>query len=361
MTTKTHRIVALPGDGIGPEIIDCSLQVARAAGERFGFALEVSFHPAGGAAIDRFANPLPDATLDACRKADAVLKGPFGGPKWDKLEGAMRAEAGILRLRKELDLFANLRPVRDYPALRDASPLKPEVVAGTDMVIFRELTGGLYFGEPRGRRDRPDGTPASVNTMEYTRPQVERIARMAFRTARGRRRKVTNVDKFNVLEVSRFWQDIVKEVAAEFPDVTLEHLIVDNAAMQLVRRPADFDVLLTENMFGDILSDEASVVVGSLGMQPSASLGPTVGLYEPIHGSAPDIVGKGIANPVSGILSGAMMLDLSLGQPDAARAIEKAVDDAVSAGIRTQDIKAGATRVVTTSEMAAEIAGRVRG
>jgi 3-isopropylmalate dehydrogenase len=358
---KTYRIVALPGDGIGPEIVDCGLAVARAAAERFGFALEVTARPAGGAAIDAFGTPLPDETLELCRKADAILKGPFGGPKWDGLTGDKRAEAGILKLRKELDLFANLRPVKDYPALRDASPLKPEVVAGTDMLIFRELTGGLYFGTPRGSRPLADGTPAAVNTMEYTRPQVERIARSAFEAARRRRRKVTNVDKFNVLEVSRFWQDIVKEVAKGYPDVTLEHLIVDNAAMQLVRRPADFDVLLTENMFGDILSDEASVVVGSLGMQPSASLGAGVGLYEPIHGSAPDIVGKGIANPVSCILSVAMMLEHAFGRPEAARAVDAAVTSAVEAGVRTSDIAGKSHKPVTTAEMTAEIVRRVKG
>jgi len=354
-----HRIVSLPGDGIGPEIIDCGLAAVQAAAARFGFTVEVIPQIAGGAAIDKYGEPLTKATIDLCRTVDAVLKGPFGGPKWDHLQGKQRAETGILALRKELDLFANLRPVKDYPALRDSGPLKPEVVAGTDMLIFRELTGGLYFGEPRGSRPRPDGTPAFVNTMEYTQPQIERIARMAFEAARRRRNKVTSVDKFNVLEVSRFWQDIVKAVHKNYSDVKLEHLIVDNAAMQLVRRPADFDIVLTENMFGDILSDEASVVVGSLGMQPSASLGTTVHLYEPIHGSAPDIVGKGIANPCSCILSAAMMLEISFGRVDAARAIEKAVEGSVEAGIRTADIQAPGRKSVTTAEMTAEIVRRI--
>jgi 3-isopropylmalate dehydrogenase len=336
------KIAVLPGDGIGPEIIAEAVRVLRALDERF----ELEFADVGGAAYDRHGQPLPEATLKLARDANAVLFGAVGDWKYDKLERALRPEQAILGLRKSLGLFANLRPAILYPELAGASTLKPEVVAGLDILIVRELTGDIYFGTPRGRRSAPDGAfagePEAFDTMRYTRPEIERIARVAFEAARKRNRKVTSVDKANVLETFQFWKDVVTEVHASYPDVSLEHMYVDNAAMQLVRAPKSFDVIVTGNMFGDILSDEAAMLTGSIGMLPSASLNERgQGLYEPSHGSAPDIAGRGVANPLATILSAAMMLRYSLGRAEQADRVEAAVKKVLAQGLRTADIAAG--------------------
>ncbi len=349
------KIAVLPGDGIGPEIIAEAVHVLRALDER----LELEFADVGGAAYDRAGHPLPEATLKLAREADAVLFGAVGDWKYDKLERALRPEQAILGLRKSLGLFANLRPAILYPELAAASTLKPEVVAGLDILIVRELTGDIYFGTPRGRREAPDGAfagqPEAFDTMRYARPEIERIARVAFEAARKRNRKVTSVDKANVLETFQFWKDVVTEVHASYEDVTLEHMYVDNAAMQLVRAPKSFDVIVTGNMFGDILSDEAAMLTGSIGMLPSASLNERgQGLYEPSHGSAPDIAGKGIANPLATILSAAMMLRHSLGRAEQADRIESAVKKVLAQGLRTADIAAAAD-AVGTKEMGAAV------
>jgi len=349
------KIAVLPGDGIGPEIIAEAVHVLRSLDER----LELEFADVGGAAYDRAGHPLPEATLKLAREADAVLFGAVGDWKYDKLERALRPEQAILGLRKSLGLFANLRPAILYPELAAASTLKPEVVAGLDILIVRELTGDIYFGTPRGRREAPDGAfagqPEAFDTMRYARPEIERIARVAFEAARKRNRKVTSVDKANVLETFQFWKDVVTEVHASYEDVTLEHMYVDNAAMQLVRAPKSFDVIVTGNMFGDILSDEAAMLTGSIGMLPSASLNERgQGLYEPSHGSAPDIAGKGIANPLATILSAAMMLRHSLGRAEQADRIESAVKKVLAQGLRTADI-AAAAGAVGTKEMGAAV------
>jgi 3-isopropylmalate dehydrogenase len=327
-----HHIVLLPGDGIGPEVVDATTTVLDAVGE-FSYQTEL----VGGIAIDETGTALPDATLEACQQADAVLLGAVGGPKWDSTDPRRpRPEQGLLGLRKALELFANLRPVKPLTALLDASPLKREIIEGTDLLVVRELTGGMYFG----RKERTEERASDENA--YSRPEVERIARVAFRAAR---RKVTNVDKMNVLEVSRFWREVVLDVhAREFPDVTLDHLLVDNAAMQLISAPSEFDVIVTDNMFGDILSDEAATLTGSIGMLPSASLGEEgrPGLFEPVHGSAPDIAGQGIANPLATILSAAMLLRHGLGLSAEADALESAVDRALEGGLRTRDLGGGA-------------------
>ena len=346
------KIAVLPGDGIGPEIIAEAVRVLHALDERF----ELEFADVGGAAYDRHGHPLPEATLRLAKQADAVLFGAVGDWKYDKLERALRPEQAILGLRKSLGLFANLRPAILYPELAAASTLKPEVVAGLDILIVRELTGDIYFGTPRGRRSAPDGAfagqPEAFDTMRYARPEIERIARVAFEAARKRNRKVTSVDKANVLETFQFWKDVVTEVHAAYPDVTLEHMYVDNAAMQLVRAPRSFDVIVTGNMFGDILSDEAAMLTGSIGMLPSASLNERgQGLYEPSHGSAPDIAGKGVANPLATILSAAMMLRYSLDRAQQADRIEAAVKKVLAQGLRTADIAAGGARTVGTREM----------
>jgi 3-isopropylmalate dehydrogenase len=342
------KIAVLPGDGIGPEIIAEAVRVLRALDERF----ELEFADVGGAAYDRHGHPLPEATLELAKDADAVLFGAVGDWKYDKLERALRPEQAILGLRKSLGLFANLRPAILYPELAAASTLKPEVVAGLDILIVRELTGDIYFGTPRGRRAAPDGAFAgqaeAFDTMRYARGEIERIARVAFDAARKRGRKVTSVDKANVLETFQFWKDVVTEVHAGYPDVQLEHMYVDNAAMQLVRAPKSFDVIVTGNMFGDILSDEAAMLTGSIGMLPSASLNErSQGLYEPSHGSAPDIAGKGVANPLATILSAAMMLRYSLGRAEQADRIEAAVKKVLAQGLRTADIAAGGAAVGT--------------
>jgi 3-isopropylmalate dehydrogenase len=331
-------IALLPGDGIGPEVVHQARLVLEAVAARSKHELLFASYPIGGAAIDQTGDPLPAPTLAACMAADAVLLGAVGGPKWDDPKAKVRPEQGLLRIRKELGLFANLRPVTLFPELRDASPLRPERLAGVDLLMVRELTGGLYFGQPRGREQTTNGRVA-VDTLVYTEGEVRRVVRLAFELARTRKKLVTSIDKANVLESSRLWREVAIEVGAGFPDVRLEHQLVDSAAMRLVTSPSAFDVIVTENMFGDILSDEAAVIAGSLGVLPSASLGEGKrGLYEPIHGSAPDIAGKGIANPIGTILSAAMLLRHSLGLSEAAAAIERAVARAIAAGARTADL-----------------------
>jgi 3-isopropylmalate dehydrogenase len=346
------KIAVLPGDGIGTEIVDEAVKVLEVLDLKF----ELEDADVGGVAYDRHGHPLPEATLKLAKEADAVLFGAVGDWKYDKLERQFRPEQAILGLRKNLGLFANFRPAICYEQLTHASSLKPELVAGLDILIIRELTGDIYFGQPRGRRSAPDGAFAGAeeafDTMRYTRPEIERIAHVAFQAARKRNKKVTSVDKANVLETFQFWKDVVTEVGQQYPDVKLDHMYVDNAAMQLVRAPKSFDVVVTGNMFGDILSDEAAMLTGSIGMLPSASLNASnQGLYEPSHGSAPDIAGKGIANPLATILSAAMMLRFSLNQPQAADRIESAVKDVLSQGVRTADIWSEGTRKIGTREM----------
>lgn len=348
---RTYRIAWLPGDGIGRDVTEEALRVLRAAGEVFGFAVTAEEHPAGGVAIDEHGDPLPDRTLDAALDSDAVLLGAVGGPKWDHLDGKLRPEAGLLRLRKGLGAFANLRPVSVSAQLAGGSPLRAEIVAGTDLLIVRELTGGIYFGQPRGRN-----AVEAYNTMRYSADEVERIARVAFEWARRRSGRVTSVDKANVLDVSRLWREVVTRVHQnEFADLELEHLYVDNAAMQLVRRPSDFDVVVTGNLFGDILSDLAATLPGSLGLLPSASVGGAVGLFEPVHGSAPDIAGQDRANPIAAILSAAMMLD-HLQESEAAAGVRRGVNTALSEGLRTGDICEDGRRAATTSEFGMRVA-----
>jgi 3-isopropylmalate dehydrogenase len=342
----------LPGDGIGIEIMAEAEKVLKA----LDLKMEIEHALVGGSAFEAHGHPLPPATLALARAADAVLFGAVGDWKYDKLERALRPEQAILGLRKNLQLFANFRPAICYEELTHASSLKPELVAGLDILIIRELTGDIYFGQPRGRRLSPDGAfegqTEAFDTMRYSRPEIERIAHVAFQAARKRGKRVTSVDKANVLETFQFWKDIVTEVHAQYPDVELEHMYVDNAAMQLVRAPKKFDVLVTGNLFGDILSDEAAMLTGSIGMLPSASLDANgKGLYEPSHGSAPDIAGKGVANPLATILSVAMMLRYSLAQPEAADRIESAVRHVLAAGLRTGDIWSEGTRRVGTREM----------
>jgi 3-isopropylmalate dehydrogenase len=313
----------------------------------------------GGAAIDAAGTPLPPRTLDLCRGAQAILFGAVGGPKWDHLPQEQKAERGLLALRKDLDLFANLRPAKCFPMLVDASPLKRSVVEGTDIMVIRELTGGLYYGEPRGIERFADGGARGVNTMVYTSREIERVARVGFEVARKRRRRLTSVDKANVLAVSTLWRDVVTKVAQEYPDVSLEHVLVDNCAMALVQRPTQFDTIVTENTFGDILSDEAAILAGSMGMLASASIGGRVGLYEPVHGTAPDIAGQGVANPIAAILSAAMLLRYSLDRVEDADRIDGAVMRVLEQGYRTRDIAQGGDRTVGTREMGDLIVGAV--
>ncbi|MGJ7490449.1 3-isopropylmalate dehydrogenase [Variovorax sp. ZT4R33] len=346
------KIAVLPGDGIGTEIVAEAIRVLDAL--ELPFEMETAL--VGGAAYDAHGHPLPDATLKLAKEADAVLFGAVGDWKYDTLERQFRPEQAILGLRKNLGLFANFRPAICYEQLVDASSLKPELIAGLDILIIRELTGDIYFGQPRGRRTAVDGhfpgAEEAFDTMRYSRPEVERIARVAFEAARKRSKRVTSVDKANVLETFQFWKDIVTEVGKDYPDVELDHMYVDNAAMQLVKAPKKFDVIVTGNMFGDILSDEAAMLTGSIGMLPSASLNASSqGLYEPSHGSAPDIAGKGVANPLATILSAAMMLRFSLQQPEAADRIESAVKSVLAAGLRTGDIWSEGTKRVGTREM----------
>jgi 3-isopropylmalate dehydrogenase len=356
------KIAILPGDGIGTEIMAEAVKVLG--------VLDLKFHAetaaVGGAAYEAHGHPLPDTTLNLAKAADAVLFGAVGDWKYDKLERQFRPEQAILGLRKHLGLFANFRPAICYEQLTHASSLKPELVAGLDILIIRELTGDIYFGQPRGRRTAVDGhfpgAEEAFDTMRYSRPEIERIAHVAFQAARKRNKKVTSVDKANVLETFQFWKDVVSEVHVQYPDVQLEHMYVDNAAMQLVKAPKAFDVVVTGNMFGDILSDEAAMLTGSIGMLPSASLDKAgKGLYEPSHGSAPDIAGQGIANPLATILSAAMMLRFSLNQPEAADRIESAVKAVLSAGLRTGDIWSEGTHKVGTREMGDAVVAAITG
>jgi 3-isopropylmalate dehydrogenase len=355
---KHFKIAVLPGDGIGPEIIDSALKVLDVVAKKYGLTFEYKFGLVGGAAIDETGDPLPQETLKICKESDAVLFGAVGGEKWDNLPTGKRPEKGLLRIRKELELFANIRPAKAYEPLLDASPLKPEIIKGVDLVVLRELTGDVYFGEPRGREIR-NGERVGYNTMIYYEHEVKRIAKLAFELARNRRKKVTSVDKANVLEVSGLWREVVNEVYADYADVELEHMYVDNCAMQLIRRPKDFDVIVTGNIFGDIISDEAGALTGSLGMLPSASIGERYAFYEPIHGSAPDIAGKGIANPIATILSAAMMLEITCKVPEAARDIERAIEKVLEDGYRTGDIWSPGTKRVNTAEMTEEIIKRI--
>jgi 3-isopropylmalate dehydrogenase len=353
------KITLLPGDGIGPEVTDAARQVLDAVARRFDHQFEYETHLIGGCSIDAHGTALTPEALAACKSADAVLLGAVGGPKWDDPTAPVRPEQGLLALRKGLETFANLRPVRPHPDLMSASPLRPERLDGVDLLVVRELTGGIYFGEPRERRQM-DGETQAVDTMAYTEGEIRRVARLAFELARGRRGKVTSVDKANVLEVSRLWRQVVSEVAADYPGVELEHILVDAATMYLIQRPASFDVIVTGNMFGDILTDEASVLTGSMGNLPSASLGEGgPGLYEPIHGSAPDIAGQGVANPIGAILSAALMLRHSLGMEAEAAAVEAAVDAVLSAGYRTRDLAAPGEPALSTAEMTAQIVTRI--
>ena len=337
--TGPFRIAVLPGDGIGPEVTAAALQVLEAAAARFGLGVETRSYPIGWAGVEASGEPLPAETKRAALEADAVFLGAVGDPRADDLPPALRPEAGLLELRKVLDCYANLRPARAREALLDSSPLRPERLRGMDFLIVRELSGGLYYGEPRSI-DRNGDNPSAVNTLRYSKSEVCRVARVAFESARGRRKKVVSVDKANVLETSRLWRDVVNETAKDFPDVSLEHMLVDRAAMELVLRPAYFDVIVTENLFGDILSDEAGALTGSIGLLASASLGTGPGLYEPVHGSAPDIAGKGIANPLAAILSMALLLHHSAKALEAARAIEDAVDRVLASGIRPPELAA---------------------
>jgi 3-isopropylmalate dehydrogenase len=346
------KIAVLPGDGIGTEIVAEAVKVLQALDLKF----EMETALVGGAAYEAHGHPLPDSTLKLAKEADAVLFGAVGDWKYDKLDRPLRPEQAVLGLRKNLGLFANFRPAICYDELVDASSLKPDLVSGLDILIIRELTGDIYFGQPRGRRTAVDGhfpgAEEAFDTMRYSRPEIERIAHVAFQAARKRSKRVTSVDKANVLETFQLWKDVVTEVGKEYPDVALDHMYVDNAAMQLVKAPKKFDVVVTGNMFGDILSDEAAMLTGSIGMLPSASLNASSqGLYEPSHGSAPDIAGKGIANPLATILSAAMMLRFSLDQPQAADRIESAVKDVLASGLRTADIHAEGTKKVGTREM----------
>lgn len=348
----SKKILVLPGDGIGPEIITEAVKVLKAAVAKTNFAIELDEALIGGAAIAETGGPLPEETLAKCREADAILLGAVGDPKWDGIERHLRPEQGLLTLRQELDLFGNLRPAMLYPQLASASSLKSEIVSGLDILIVRELTGGIYFGEPRGIRILENGERQGYNTYVYKESEIRRIAHVAFKAAQQRGKKVCSVDKANVLEVTVLWREILNEVHKEYPEVELSHMYVDNAAMQLVRAPKQFDVLVTGNMFGDILSDAAAMLTGSIGMLPSASLNSKgQGMFEPCHGTAPDIAGQGIANPLATILSAAMMLRYSLDQVDTAVLIERAVSAVLDQGLRTADIYAEGMTRVSTSEM----------
>ena len=361
-------IAVLPGDGIGPEVTAEAIKVLDAVASRFGHDFDLRYGRIGGNAIDDFGTPLPDETLEVCDGVDGVLFGAVGGPKWDDPNAATRPEDGILAIRKGLNLFANLRPVKVFPAIINSSPIKPHLLEGVDIMVVRELTGGLYFGKPKKRWDTSRGRRA-VDTLKYSEREIERILHVGFELARGRSGRLLSTDKANVLATSRLWREIATELASEYPDVELEHMYADNLAMQIIRAPGQFDVIVGENTFGDIISDEAAVLAGSLGMLPSASLASlpasggrrrrVVSLYEPIHGSAPDIAGKGIANPIGMVLSTAMMLRYSLGMDEEADEIERAVDGVLAEGYRTPDIAADGGDVVGTTRMGDVIAGLV--
>ena len=356
------NLILLPGDGIGPEVVGAAVQVLEAVASQYGHTFSFLEYLIGGCSIDRYGTALTDEILADCKSAAAVLLGAVGGPKWDDPQAKVRPEQGLLALRKGMGVFANLRPVRVHPSLVNVSPLKPEKLVGVDVLVVRELTGGLYFGQPKGREIRA-GHEWAIDTLEYYDYEIRRVVDLAFRLARGRRNRVASVDKANVLESSRLWRKIAGEVSVGYPDVALEHVLVDTASMRLVANPASFDVVVTENMFGDILTDEASVLAGSMGLLPSASLGEASlsgvgpGLYEPIHGSAPDIAGKGIANPIGTILSAALLLRYSLGLEQEALAIEGAVDQTLAAGCRTVDLGGN----LTTHQMTVEITQRIPG
>jgi 3-isopropylmalate dehydrogenase len=353
------NITVLPGDGIGPEVTDQAVHVLEAMAEAFGHHVQLQGKLIGGAALTAANDPLPADTVQACLASSAVLLGAVGSPAFDGNPGHLRPEAGLLRLRRELGAFANLRPAVLFPALEDCSPLRPEIVRGTDMMIVRELLGGLYFGQPRSIEGNA-GSREAINTMRYGEPEIERIARVAFALAMKRKGKVLSVDKANVLECSRLWREVVSRVRKDYPQVKLAHQYVDSAAMLLVQRPADFDVVLTENMFGDILSDQAGGVVGSLGLLASASIGGKVGLYEPVHGSAPDIAGKGIANPLGAILSVAMLLRHSFQLEAEAACIESAVADVLTQGSRTADLAGKGQATISTAEMGGRVVSSVK-
>ena len=352
-------LTILPGDGIGPEVTEQAILVLRAIADGFGHELQLQHKNIGGAALAAVEDPLPGDTLQACLASSAVLMGAVGNPAYDHYPNHLRPEAGLLRLRRELGAYANLRPAMCFPALEDSSPLRAEFIRGTDMMIVRELLGGLYFGEPRSITGTP-GARVATNTMTYDEAAIERIARVAFDLAMKRRRKVLSVDKANVLECSRLWRDVVIRCAKDYPDVQLSHMYVDSAAMSLVQRPKDFDVVLTENMFGDILSDQAGGVVGSLGLLASASIGGPVGLYEPVHGSAPDIAGKGIANPLGAILSAALLLRHSFQLEREAACVENAVSAVLNQGYRTADLVRAGQTSVSTSEMGRRVVEEVK-
>ena len=353
------RVTSLPGDGIGPEVTLQAIRILEEIVDGFGHDLDLAEKEIGGAALLKFGNPLPDSTLESCRNSEAVMLGAVGGPAFDGYARELRPEAGLLRLRQELGAYANLRPAVFYPVLRDCCPLREEVARGTDILIVRELLGGLYFGQPRsicqeGARRR------AVNTMSYGEDEIERVARIGFSLARNRRKRLVSVDKSNVLECSRLWREVVTRIGSDFPDVQLSHMYIDSAAMALVLRPAEFDVILTENMFGDILSDQAGGVVGSIGLLASASIGGRVGLYEPVHGSAPDIAGKGVANPLGAILSLAMMLRHTFHLAQEANCIEAGVISTLNGGFRTPDLARCAERTVTTDAMGRQVGEFVR-
>ena len=348
----SHAVLLLPGDGIGPEVVGQARRVLQAAGQKYGFQVAFTEGDIGGVAIERQGNPYPDSTRHLASEADAILLGAVGGPQWDNLPAAERPERGLLAIRADMDLFCNLRPALLYRQLADASSLKPELVADLDLLIVRELTGGVYFGEPRGIRELDNGERQGFNTDIYSESEIRRIAHLGFQFARKRNKRLCSVDKANVLEVTMLWRDIVSEVASDYPDVELSHMYVDNAAMQLVRAPKQFDVMLTGNLFGDILSDTAAMLTGSIGMLPSASMNAEArGLYEPVHGSAPDIAGQGKANPVATILSAAMLLRYSLNEDQAAAAIEAAVQTVLDQGLRTLDIATDDEVAVCTETM----------
>jgi 3-isopropylmalate dehydrogenase len=352
MANPTYKITLLPGDGIGPEIMNVAVEVLKVVAKQHSFGLEFTEALIGGAAIDNCGEPLPAATLEACRQSDGILLAAIGGYKWDNLPRHQRPETGLLGLRSGLELFANLRPAKIIPQLIDASTLKREVIEGVDIMVVRELTGGVYFGEPKGIFTTESGEKRGVNTMAYTVSEIDRIARVAFETAQKRSKRLCSVDKANVLEVSQLWRDRVTEIAAEYPDVELSHLYVDNAAMQLVRSPKQFDTIVTSNLFGDVLSDIAAMLTGSIGMLPSASLGASgLGVFEPVHGSAPDIAGKDAANPLAQVLSAAMMLRYGLNQPAAAEAIEQTIIQVLNRNYRTGDIMSSGMVSVGTEAM----------
>ena len=363
----TYTIAVLPGDGIGPEVTEQAVGVLQAVAIHYGHTFNTPHALVGVSSVEAEGVPISDATMDLCRESDAILFGAIGGiPRYEGPHSKTRPERALLRLRKELVLYANLRPVRPFHALLNASPIKAEILAGTDLLVVRELTGGLYYGQPSEIREIPPLGYEAIDTLIYTEAEIERILRTAFELARGRRKKVTSVDKANVLSSSRLWRRTAERVATDYPDITFGHLLVDSCAMHLIRQPASFDVIVTENMFGDILTDEASMLAGSMGMLPSASLGTRrtahglFGLYEPIHGSAPDIAGQGKANPIAAILSAAMMLRYSLSLQQEADAVEAAVESVINAGYRTEDLREAGKKIVSTKEMGSLIAETIR-